>query len=54
MFGDIEITIGCILVGTSLASITGLVIWSRLIIEYVADSEQQTARQLLKGLNGEQ
>ena len=49
---EVEILIGCVMVGFSLASIFGLTLWSRKIIERIADSDQQTARHLIKQLNG--
>ena len=44
--------IGCTVVGISLASITSLTLWSRKIIEQIAESDRQTARHLIKQLNG--
>ena len=52
MSSKIEIIIGCIMVGFSLASIIGLTLWSGRIIEHASGSRQQTARHLLKELNG--
>ena len=52
MSSTAEIIIGCILVGLSLASIIGLTLWSGRIIEHASGSRQQTARHLLKELNG--
>jgi len=40
MHHGIEIVIGCTMVGFSLASITGLTLWSRKIIEQIADSDR--------------
>lgn len=48
-----EIIIGCFMVGVSLASLIGLTVWAGRIIAYISRSEQQTARHLLKGLNGD-
>lgn len=48
-----EIIIGCIMVSVSLASLMGLTLWANRIIQYISRSEQQTARHLLKGLNGD-
>jgi hypothetical protein len=49
---EIEILIGCAMLGFSLASILGLTLWSRKIIERIAGSDQQTARHLIIQLNG--
>jgi len=51
---EVEILVGCALVGVSLASILSLTLWSRGIIERIAESEQQTARHLIKQLNGKE
>lgn len=53
MTNKAEIIIGCIMVGISLASLIGLTLWAGRIIAYISRSEQQTARHLLKGLNGD-
>lgn len=47
-----EIALGCVLVAFSLACILLLTIWSRNIIEYVAQQDKGTARHLLNELNG--
>lgn len=47
-----EIVLGCILVGFSLIGILILTLWSRKIIEYVAQRDEATARHLLNELNG--
>jgi hypothetical protein len=54
MHDEVEIVIGCALVGFSLASIAGLTLWSREIIKQIANSDQQTARHLIKQLNGKE
>jgi hypothetical protein len=48
-----EIIIGCIMVCISVASLIGLTLWAGRIISYISHSEQQTARHLLKGRNGD-
>jgi hypothetical protein len=52
MAGEIEIAIGGVMVGFSLAGLLGLTVWSRKIIERIARSERQTARHLIQQLNG--
>ena len=52
MSSTVEIVIGCIMVGSSMASIIGLTLWSGRIIEHASSSSQQTARHLLKEMNG--
>jgi len=47
-----EIALGCVLVAFSLACIVLLTVWSRRIIEYVAQRDESTARHLLNELNG--
>ncbi len=42
------------MVGVSLSSITGLTWGSRKIIEHIAESDRQTARHLIKQLNGDE
>ena len=54
MHHGIEILLGCGMVGFSLVSIAGLTLWSRKIIEQIADSDRQTARHLIKQLNGDE
>jgi hypothetical protein len=54
MHHGFEILLGCGMVGFSLASIAGLTLWSRRIIEQIADTERQTARHLIKHLNGDE
>ena len=54
MHHGFEILIGCGMIGFSLAGITGLTLWSRKIIEQIADSDRQTARHLIKQRNGDQ
>jgi len=52
MHREIEILIGCGLVVFSLVSIFSLTLWSRKIIERIGTSDRQTARHLIKQLNG--
>ena len=52
MQNNFEIALGCVLVAFSLACILLLTVWSRKIIEYVAQQDEATARHLLNELNG--
>jgi hypothetical protein len=54
MHHEVEILIGCGLVSLSLTSILSLTLWSRKIIERIAASDLQTARHLIKQLNGKE
>ena len=49
----IDITIGIVVLGLSLGTVTGLVLWSRRIIERIASSDSKTTREILKELNDE-
>ena len=53
MHQEAEIIIGGVMVAFSLASILGLTLWSRKIIERIADSDRHTARHLIKQFNGD-
>ncbi len=49
---DKDIITGCILIVGALISVTVLTLWSRRIIERIAQTGYRTARQALKDLTG--
>lgn len=50
---DADIIAGIVVLALALGVLTGLVLWSRRIIERIAASDSKTAREILKELNGE-
>ena len=50
---DTDQLVGCILVVVSLTTIVLLTLWARRTIHRIAANGYRTARQTLKGLNGD-
>ena len=48
---DIDLTVGCILIVSALATLIGLVAWSHRIINRIAERKLESARDIMRDLS---